>query len=62
MCFLDCCQLDSFANEYFNDPPVCWVKCNGIHLGKNTILKKFRLSNVLNLGLAGGHDLDSLHF
>ena len=62
MCFLDCCQLKSFANEYFNHSPVCWVEGNGVHLSKNTILKKFGLSNILNLGLAGGHDLDGLHF
>lgn len=62
MCFLDCCQLDIVANEYFNHSPVCWVKCNGVHLRKDTILEKFGLSNILNLSLAGGHDLDGLHF
>ena len=50
------CSMDILAYS-----PVCRVKCNGVHLDKNAVLKQFGLSNILNFGLAGGHDLDGLH-
>ena len=61
MCFLSRRQLSCLANEYFGHSPVCRVKCNGVHLDKNAVLKKCGLSNILNFGLAGGNDLDGLH-
>ena len=33
--------------------PVCRVECNGVHLDENAVLKKLRLGNTLDLGLAG---------
>jgi hypothetical protein len=48
-------------NGYFGHGPVCRVECNGVHLDENAVLKEFGTRDVLNLGLAGGHDLDGLH-